>query len=64
MSTVYCKHLLTNMLVIQLFKKEVQGMIDDQRSLHKDDKFFIRIKTDQEQGNSVKFRQFFFKMQM
>ena len=31
-------------------------MIDDQRSLYKNDMFFIRIKTDEEQGNSVKFR--------
>ncbi|XP_061178455.1 uncharacterized protein LOC133187113 [Saccostrea echinata] len=34
-------------------QKEVQGMIEDQRSLHKDDNYYLRIKTDQVQEHPV-----------
>ncbi|XP_062568783.1 uncharacterized protein LOC134230930, partial [Saccostrea cucullata] len=33
--------------------KEVQGMIEEQRSIHQEDRYYLRIKTDQDQEHPV-----------
>ncbi|XP_062598701.1 uncharacterized protein LOC134260134 [Saccostrea cucullata] len=34
-------------------QKEVQGMIEEQRSIHQEDRYYLRIKTDQDQEHPV-----------